>query len=170
MFRRGSQGTSLARRSEAGLAPWNPWQTMSEMQRQMDDIFGRAFGFAPLSRVVPEVGQLEPSTDIYETPDKVIAVAVLPGFEPEAVSVEATEDSLTIQGERKALFEDDKAVVHRQGWQSGAGSFSVSYSLPADINPSDVKAAFRNGILRIEMPKAEHARPKSVKVNVSAGS
>ena len=165
MFRRGSTGTSLARRGEQAPSVWNPWDLMNDMQRRMDEIFGRSFGFTPAMRW-PVIERLDPAVDVFETDDKVIAFAALPGYAPDNIRVEATTDTLSIQGERNALFEDEKATVHRSCGLTGSGQFSVSYTLPVEIDAEKVKASFTNGILRIEMPKAEHAKPKGVKVDI----
>jgi HSP20 family protein len=138
---------------------------MNDMQRRMDELFGRSFGFAPAMRW-PVVERLDPAVDVFETDDKVIAFAALPGYSPDNIRVEATADTLSIQGERSAIFEDEKATVHRCCGLTGAGQFSVSYTLPVEIDPDKVKASFNHGILKIELPKAEHARPKGVKVAV----
>lgn len=171
MFRRNAQSTALAHRQEGGLARWSPWQEMDRIRQEMDDLFSRAFGYTPLSRLIPsEPAAFEPAVDIYETDDKVLVFAALPGVAPDAIHVEATADTVNIQGERQPLYTDEKAVTHRQSWLSGSGAFSVSYTLPVEINPNKVKANFCNGILRIELPKSEAARPKGVKVNIESGS
>ena len=167
MMRRGSTGTSLARRGEASPAVWNPWEMMNEMQRRMDDMLGRSFGFFPAMRW-SVLDRPDPAVDVYETDDKVIAFAALPGYAADNIRVEATADTLSIQGERPALFEDEKATVHRACGLTGAGQFSVSYTLPVEIDAEKVKASFTNGVLKIELPKAEHARPKGVKVDIGS--
>ncbi len=165
MLRRGATGSSLARRGEASPSVWNPWEMMNDMQRRMDEMLGRSFGFVPATRW-PSFESADPAVDVYETDDKVIAFAALPGYAPDNIRVEATTDSLSIQGERAALFEDEKATVHHACGLAGAGQFSVSYSLPVEIDAERVKASLTNGILRVELPKAEHARPKGVKVEI----
>jgi HSP20 family protein len=171
MFRRNPQSTALARRPEGGLTHWSPWEEMEDLRRHMDDLFSRAFGYTPLSRLIPtETMGFEPAVDIYETDDNVLFFAALPGFTPDSIHIEATQDSLTIQGECKPCYADEKAVAHRQSWLSESGNFSVSYSLPTEIDPNKVKATYRNGVLQLEMPKTEPSRTKPVKVNVSAGS
>jgi HSP20 family protein len=160
-------GGAMTRPGGAGLTQWNPWNEMAEMRRQMDDLFSRAFGYTPLSHLIPSEAQIfEPDVDIYETDDKVLLDASLPGFAPDQINVEATGDTVTIQGERTAFNEDEKAVQHRQSRISGFTRFSATYSLPAEIDPNRVKATFRNGMLHLEMPKTEQARTKGVKIHV----
>jgi HSP20 family protein len=138
------------------------------MRRQMDDLFSRALGYTPLSRMIPSETQIsEPDVGIYETDDTVVVTA-LPGYAPEQIHVEATDDTISIAGERKPFYEDEKAVSHRLSWISGMSRFHASYTLPSEIDPNKVKATFRNGVLQLEMPKTERSRAKSVKVNVRA--
>ena len=171
MARGNATGSALTRRTGTPeLARWSPWNAIADMHREMDDLFSRTFGYTPLSTMLgSQVGAWEPSVDIYETDDKVVAMAALPGFAPESVHVEATADTVTIQGERGSLCTDDKAKAHRQSGLTTECSFSVSYSLPVEIDPNQVKATFKNGVLNIEMNKAEHARPRSVKIDVTNG-
>jgi HSP20 family protein len=165
-----TQSTGLARRGETGLTRPSPWNEFAEMRRQMDDLFSRAFGYTPLSRLIPgETGDWEPEVDIYETNDKVIFYASLPGFAPNEINVESTGDTVMISGERGPHPEHEKARHYRHGWTAGFHKFSASYSLPCEIAPNKVKATFRNGVLQLELPKTEQAKNKAIKVNVQSG-
>src|SRR5215475_9717730 len=94
--------TGLARRTEGGLARTSPWNEFAEMRRQMDDLFSRALGYTPLSHLIPGEGSdWEPQVDIYETNDKVMFYASLPGFAPNEINVETTGDTVMISGERQ---------------------------------------------------------------------
>jgi HSP20 family protein len=160
-------GTAITRRPEGGLAHRSPWEELNDLRLHMDDLFSRAFGYTPLSRLIPgNVGEFEPPFDIYETEDKVVAMIGLPGYTPKDINLEMSPDSFTVTGERKALFEDPKATAYRKSWLASAGNFSISHTVPSEIDPNRVKAVFNNGVLQIEMPKTEQARAKTVKVNV----
>ena len=166
MIARHGEGT-LAGRSESALTRWSPWDEFTALRRQMDDLFSRSFGYTPLSHLLPsEPRMFEPDVDIYETDDQVRVFAAVPGYAPDQINVEATNNTLTIQGQRKPLYEDENAKAHRQSWQGGFSQFNVYYTLPAEIDPNRVKATFRNGILELEMPKTEPTRLKGIKVNV----
>jgi len=168
MLRKNNPGTAVARRGQTSPAVVSPWSVFDEMQRRMDDMFTRPFGDLLADRWGAD--RIEPAVDVYETEDSVIAFAALPGYSPDAIRVEATADTFSIQGERGELFTDEKATAHRVTGLTGASQFSVSYTLPVEIEPDKVKASFNNGVLRVDMPKAEHAKPKGVKVTVEKGS
>ena len=113
--------------------------------------------------------QNEPDVDIYETDDNVEVYASLPGYTPDQINVECTADSILISGERQPMQPDQNARQHRQGNVTGYNRFSVAYALPNEIDPSKVTANFQNGVLHLELPIAEQAKPKTVKVNVAGG-
>lgn len=160
-------GTAVARRPEGAIAHWSPWEEMNDLRLRMDDLFSRAFGYTPLSRMIPgNFGEFEPQFDLYETNDKVLVFVGLPGYTSKDVNLEVTPDQFTIKGERKAIYEDEKAAAHRTSGLAGSTNFSICHSLPVEIDPNSVKATFTNGVLQIEMLKSERARKKSVRVNV----
>jgi len=162
-----TQGTGLVRRGETGLNRWGQWNELNEVRRQMDDLFSRAFGYTPLSHLIPGDGQaLEPDVDIFETEDKVVVYCALAGYTPNDINVEATTNTITIRGERRPFVEHEKARHYRRGWVSAFNQFSATYTLPTEIDPKQVKATFRDGVLQLEMPKTEQARTKAIKVNV----
>jgi HSP20 family protein len=175
MAEKNAPGASLAHR-ESGALPathWSPWNELAELRRQMDDLFSRAFGYTPLSRMIPALSGetfTEPDVDICETDDNILVTAALPGYKPDQINVEATADTLSIKGERPPFSEYEQAVRHRQSRMMEFNSFSVSFSLPAEIDPNKIKANFRDGVLHLEMPKTEQARHKSIKVHVQAAS
>lgn len=169
MTKSNEPGGAVARRPEGGIVRWSPWEELTELRHRMDDLFTRAFGYTPLSRLIPgEFMEFEPDVDIHETDDQIVAFASIPGFEPKQINLEATPEAITITGERKALYEEEKAVAHRTSGLSGKSSFKFYTTLPSEIDPNKVKATFHNGVLKLEMPKTERARTKTVKVNVQA--
>lgn len=161
-----SGSSALARQGESLPAVWSPWDVMTEMHRRMDEIFGRPFGVPGAMRWAAVSDRVEPAVDVYETDSSIVALLALPGYASESIRVETTTDTLSIQGERGALFSEEKATAHRASGLGGASQFSVSYTLPAEIDPDQVKASLTNGVLQVEMQKAQHARPKGVTVTV----
>lgn len=160
-------GTVLAQWPQDTIITKNPWNEMHEMRRRMDDLFSQMFGYTPLSRLLaPEVLAQEPEVDIHETVNAFQVLASLPGYTPEQIDVEATENTLTIQGERKALFEEEKAKTHRHAGLADAARFQFTYTLPREIAPGKITAKFANGMLLLELPKSEQAREKSVRIPI----
>ena len=159
----------IATRPAEAVARWSPFDELTDLRHRMDELFTRAFGYTPLSRMFPtEPYTFEPPVDLFEKQDAFDAFVSIPGFTPEMIKVNATVDTLTIDGERKALYEEN-ATPRRHGWVTGAGTFRVSYTLPAEILPHKITATFKEGVLHVVMPKSETAVPKLVKVDVKPG-
>lgn len=172
----GSSSSSLSRRQPYGggmARRGGGWDDFNVMRRQMDDLFSRFLGYTPMAQMSPmfsaDVMQNEPDVDIYETEDNVEVYASLPGYTPDQINVECTSDSILISGERQPMQQDQNARQHRQSNVTGYSRFSVAYALPNEIDPGKVTANFQNGVLHLEMPIAEQAKPKTVRVNVAGG-
>jgi HSP20 family protein len=88
--------------------------------------------------------------------------ALLPGFHAEDISIEVKDNHIFIECESKATSEDKRAYLLQE---IPYGKFSRSLILPAALNPDKAEASMENGILKIEIQKAEEAKPKTVKIN-----
>ena len=90
-----------------------------------------------------------------------------PGLDEQSINVTVHEDTLAIEGELKVSVPEGAKAV----WQEfGPAKFRRSLRLGAAVDPTRVEAIFRNGLLLVTMPKAEHAKPRQVQVQVSTGS
>jgi HSP20 family protein len=160
---------NLTKRPEAAVTHWNLLDELTDMRRRMDGIFGHPFAYTPLSRLFTDAEiNSAPPVDIYTTDNQVLLYASVPGFTPESINVEATGDTITIRGERKQVYNADKAVPEKQSGSMEESSFNIQCSLPAEIDPNKIKCTLNHGILHLEMPKTEQAKHKSVKVAVKA--
>ena len=160
------EGAAIARPLEGSLSRWDPFEEFSELRNRMDDLFTRGFGTLPLSRALPtEPVSYEPEVDIYDTPTAIEFFAALPGFAPENIQVEVAPTFAVIQGERKPLY-SEKAVAYRKAWVATPISFSAHYTLPSEVEPSNVVATFSNGILHLVLTKTELSRGRIVKVDI----
>ncbi len=127
------------------------------MDRLFEDSFLRSGWFSGA-----ESAALALPLDIYETGDHLVVKVSAPGIKPEDIEVTITGEMLTIKGETKAEAQIEKERYVRQ--ERRFGSFCRRVSLPATVQTENVKATFENGILSLEFPKAEAAKPKTVKV------
>ena len=127
------------------------------------------FGYMPQATFFPGSGfNFEPPVDIYTTDNEVSLYATLPGFKPEEINVEATVDTITVCGERKSLYDSDRAVADKQTGLMEETKFHIQCSLPAEVDPNKITSTLHNGVLHLQMPKTESAKTKSVKVPVKA--
>jgi HSP20 family protein len=107
-----------------------------------------------------------PSVNVYEHPEAYLVTAELPSVRCEDVEITVTEDAITLKGARKGDDGGKNAAYHRR--ERSSGYFSRVLALPEKINPDGVDATSQFGVLRIRLPKAEHVKPRQIKVR-SAG-
>lgn len=135
----------------------DPWDEMRrEMDRMFDDVFGRGFGMLPFG--IPEVnwGAFNPDVDIVETPEALKVSAELPGLSEQDIDVSLTGDTLTLRGEKKQEHEERSEGYHR--FERSYGAFQRQIPLPCEIDPAQVEARFKNGVLTVTLPKSETPR------------
>lgn len=152
----------------SGLIRWNPWREMEELQRRLWSMFD----WSPLRRTslttdeenitVPE---WSPAVDIIEDEKEYLIKVELPEVQKDDVKVTVEGGTLTISGERKAEKEEKGRRLHRL--ERFYGRFERSFTIPDDAEADNVKAEFKDGVLRVHLPKTEKARPKQIEVKVS---
>jgi HSP20 family protein len=146
------------------LTRWDPFAEMADLRREMDHIFGEFFGRTPSSMAATEA-MWSPLVDIHETKDSFLLMAELPGVKQEDVEVSVEGDTLTLKGERKRETEVKEDQYHRI--ERSYGRFERSILLPSVVDPNRVKATYRDGVLEIQLPKKEEAKPKAVKIEAA---
>ena len=110
-------------------------------------------------------GNWVPAVDISETKNAYIVKGELPGVDKEDVDISIDENTLTIRGEKKYEKSVDEQQDHRT--ECVYGSFERSFSLPKQVDINNVKAVFKNGVLKLTVPKAEEAKPKQIQVKIA---
>ena len=113
-------------------------------------------------RVARDFAGVFPPVNVYEDKDNYLLTAELPGVKPEEVEITVTEDALTLKGERKRDDGGNGASYHRR--ERGSGYFRRIVSLPNKVDPEKVEASSHHGILHVTLPKAEHVKPRQIKV------
>ncbi len=103
-----------------------------------------------------------PPVDIQETEEAFVLSAELPGLTKKDIEISIENSTLRLSGERKFERNVDKENYHRV--ERAYGSFSRSFSLPSQIDAEKVDANFKDGVLTITIPKAEHARPRRIAI------
>lgn len=154
----------VRREPEQVVSKWSPFREMERFRREMDELFSRFFDLTPTPTT--EAFEFSPSLDVYETPEEFVLFVSAPGVREDDLTVEIANGTVTVCGERKPLIEGENVTPHYISRLGGYGKFTVSYTVPVPIEDTKAKAVFRNGILEIRLPKAESAKPKTVKVQV----
>jgi HSP20 family protein len=143
---------------------WRPFRELEEMERRLDEVFGRPFRPTLWRRLPVEVRGWAPAIDVFEKEDKFVVKAELPGIKKEDIDVSVVGDMLTIKGERKAeteVKEEDYYCCERS-----YGSFFRSMALPSTVDAKKIEASYENGILKVTLPKAPEIKPKKVPVSL----
>jgi HSP20 family protein len=140
------------------LIRWDPYRELSSLA----DRFNRAVGSRERDEEMG-LGAWIPPVDIAEDKDKITVTAELPGFKEDEVEIQMEGNILTIRGERK--FEQEKEGKNYHRVERAYGQFVRTFSLPANVDRENIRARFKNGLLEIEMPKREDARPKQIKIS-----
>ena len=148
------------------LARWNPFREMDDMQRRMSSIFGwnNYRGNLAADNENISIPEWAPLVDIAEDDKEYLLKVELPEVQKDDVKVTVENGTLTISGERKSEKEDKNKKYHRV--ERTYGRFERGFSLPDDAQSDRIKADFRDGVLRVHLPKSEKARPKQIEVEV----
>jgi HSP20 family protein len=107
-----------------------------------------------------------PPVDIQETDHELVVKADVPDMEMKDIDVRMENGTLTIRGERKFEAQKSEGGWHRV--ERSYGTFERAFTLPETVNPEDVKAEYKNGVLTVTLPKKEVAKPRQIKVNVAS--
>ncbi len=110
-------------------------------------------------------GDFLPAVDVYQTADNVVVEAPLAGVDPDKVNISIENDVLTIEGSMEKKTEVDEKNYYRK--EIRTGMFHRSVALPVAVNGDKANATFEKGMLKVSIPKAEHVKPKTIKVNVT---
>jgi HSP20 family protein len=142
---------------------YDPFRNFEERMRRF---LGE--GFNPFGKFAEEnwsVSTWSPACDIYETADELIVKAELPEVKKEDVRVSIENNILTIRGERKFEAETKEEDYHRI--ERKYGEFTRGFALPNFVDAGKVNAEFKDGVLRVTLPKREETKPKQVEVKVN---
>jgi HSP20 family protein len=144
---------------------WDPFRELEEFQNRLASFFGSQL---PLLKEGREeafgVGEWTPVVDTMEDDKEYTVKAELPGIDKEDVKVSVEGGVLSIAGERKADKEEKSKKYHRI--ERSYGSFVRSFTLPEGAASDKITAEFKNGVLRVHVPKNEEVKPKSVEVKI----
>jgi HSP20 family protein len=141
----------------------SPW-------RELDDLFTNR-----LNRLVDEgwsgisqapAGDWVPAVNVDETKDELLLTAELPGMSEENVEIELENNILTIKGEKMEETREDEARSHL--YERRYGSFFRSFTLPRTVHAEGIEATFRNGVLRVHMPKVPEAKGRKISVKTES--
>jgi HSP20 family protein len=145
------------------ISPWRPFRDLERMRKEMDRLWDSFFEGRP-SRKVEEVGEWLPTLDVLETKNDLVVRAEIPGIDPKDIDISLANDILTIKGEKKQEIEEKEENYHLV--ERSYGSFTRMVRLPREVQSDKISASYKNGILKITLPKSEEAKKKEIKIKV----
>ena len=150
------------------IVRWEPFRDLVSLQDRMNRLFDDSF--RGVGRGTGEEdwalgGSWAPAVDIFEHEGNIVLKAELPGVDTKDVDVKVENNVLTLQGERKFDNEVKKESYHRV--ERAYGAFSRSFTLPTVVDTDKIKAEFKEGVLRVTLPKREEAKPKQISISVA---
>ena len=147
------------------LTTWNPFRELDEVQNRLGTFLGgfptHLFGNGKNIKMT----DWSPQVDILEDDREYLIKADLPEMKKEEVKVTMENGVLSISGERKVEKEEKTKKYHRI--ERSFGSFERAFALPEDAEAKKIAAEFRDGVLKVHLPKVAVAKPKPIEVKVS---
>ena len=144
---------------------WQPLRDAMSLREAMDNLFEESF--VRPSRTPRAGGTAELPVNVWEDQDVYHLTARVPGLEPDDLDISLLGSELTIRGR----FGSDAEREEAKGWswhvnELWFGNFERKVYFPTEVRTDQVEAKFHNGVLHLTVPKAEAAKPKSIKVQV----
>ena len=146
------------------LVRWEQVEGVNRIQSRINELFEDALG---RTRAQPSAaaGAWCPPVDILESKDSYLIRAELPGMRNEDLKTEVNEGILTISGERKLEEPANGVEYHRV--ERVTGKFSRSFHVPQTVNHDGIKATYKDGILEVQVPKADEAKPRQIAISLN---
>ncbi len=147
------------------LVRWNPFRELEDAQNRLSTLFNRTSAPGNGHEESLTVAEWSPLVDITEDDKEYAIKAELPDVKKEDVHVNVENGVLSISGERKFEKEEKGKKYHRV--ERAYGSYYRSFSVPDDADAGKVNAEFKDGLLRVHLPKGEKAKPKQIEVKIA---
>jgi HSP20 family protein len=148
------------------IVRWSPMREMMSLRDEIDRVFDESFDMLPSVRWHKGSGW-GLALDVTEDDDNFVVKASVPGINPDDLEITLTDNVLTIKGERKEEKEVDEDRYHLR--ERRFGTFSRSITLPVKVNEDGIEATCENGVLTLNVPKAEEIKPRRITIGVKGG-
>jgi HSP20 family protein len=140
-----------------------PFREFERMRREMDRLWDSFFEGGSRRRT-EEGGEWLPSLDVAETKNELVVKAEIPGMDPKDIDISLSDGVLTIKGEKRQEKEEKEADYHLV--ERSYGSFIRLVQLPKEVQSDKISASYKDGILKISLPKSEEAKKREIKIKV----
>jgi HSP20 family protein len=144
------------------ITRWDPFRDLSILQERMNRVFEDAAGRGWKGEDPSPTTSWSPAVDIYETENEIMVQAELPGIDRKDIALQLENNVLTLKGERRFEKETRQENYHRI--ERSYGGFSRAFTIPTIVDEEKIKADYKDGILKIELPKKEQVKSKQIKI------
>jgi HSP20 family protein len=141
---------------------WDPFRDLNVLQDRMNRLFEDAGRGWRGNEEPAATTTWSPAVDIFETEGEIVVKAELPGMDRNDITLNLEKNVLTLKGDRKLEKETKDDNYHRI--ERSYGSFSRAFSIPATVDEEKISADYKEGVLKIVLPKKEQAKPKQIRI------
>jgi HSP20 family protein len=141
---------------------WDPFRDLNMLQDRMNRLFEDTGRGIRRSEEPASTTIWSPAVDIYETDGEIVVQAELPGMDRKDISLHLENNVLTIRGDRQFKKETKEDNYHRI--ERSYGAFSRSFSIPTTVDEDKIRADYKDGVLKVALPKKEQAKPKQIQI------
>src|SRR6266853_4615811 len=149
------------------ISRYDPFRDLRTLQQEVNRLFTgnlpRSFDDEGIAR-----GSWSPSVDIYENKDHIVLEAELPGMSREDFDLSVENNVITLRGERHFEKKEDTDNYHRV--ERSYGSFTRSFTLPQTVSAEGATAEYKNGVLRVTLPKREETKARRIEISGEGAS
>jgi HSP20 family protein len=143
---------------------WNPFRELDEVQNRLSSFFGGPFPRFGNGNGGLKLAEWSPPVDIVEDEKEYLVKADLPEMKKDEIKINVENGMLSISGERKSEKEEKNKTFHHL--ERSYGRFERAFTVPEDADASKISAEFKEGVLKVRLPKSPQAKPKTIEVKV----
>jgi HSP20 family protein len=151
------------------IVRWEPFRDLAGLQERMNRLFEDSLRTRGTGTGQEDDwalgGSWAPPVDIYEQEGNIVLKAEIPGIDPKDVELRVENNVLTVKGHRKLEEEVKRDDYHRI--ERAYGVFTRSFTLPTTVDAENIKADYKDGLLKVVLPKREEAKPKQISITVN---
>ena len=144
------------------ITRWDPFRDLGILQERMNRVFEDAAVRGWKNDEPSATTSWSPAVDIYETDSEIMVQAELPGVDRKDIALQLENNVLTLKGDRRFEKETNQENYHRI--ERSYGAFSRAFTIPTIVDEDKIRADYRDGILKIALPKKQQVKAKQIKI------
>ena len=146
------------------IVRWTPFRDLSTVQERVNKLFDDVIKTPYRPDEGFSMAAWAPAVDIYETDKEIVLKAELPEMLEKDIDIKVEDNNLIICGERRMEKEVKEESYHRV--ERSYGSFHRSFTVPQSVDRENIKASYKDGVLKVVLPKKAEATPRQIKIDV----